>query len=460
MSHPLIALIDIGKTHAKLSVVDPQSGAEIRGSRRANSIIQGPLCRELDVAAIGQWLLDALREAPHRERISVIVPVAHGAAAVLVDHDGRVLAAPDYEDSCFEQVNAAYRQQRDEYQRTCSPALPLGLNLGRQLFFLQQIQPELFARVARVLLYPQFWAWRLCGVMASEVTSLGYHSDLWSPREADFSALARARGWNALFPRRKLANDLLGSISPAVAAATGLAPQCQVACGMHDSTASYLKFLVTRQRDDPFTVVSSGIWTVVMANQADLSRLREDRDMLASVDAFGSAVATARFMGGHEYQAIAGSDARPNLPALLNVIERQAMASPAFARGGPFAGRAGRLINAERLSGSERASMATLYVALMSELLIELLGAAGDVLVDGPLASNPLFGSILADLLPARAVLLNPDDGGNARAACYLAGFTDAPLQSLTPANAMGLKSLPAYRAAWRQALLTETSAG
>jgi L-fuculokinase len=455
MSHPLIALIDIGKTNAKVSVIDPKTGSEIRGSRRANAVVQGPAMRELDVEAISQWLLDALRDAPHRDRIRTIVPVAHGAAAVLVDRDHRVIAAPDYEDACFEQVDAEYRQQRDAYQSSFSPDLPLGLNLGRQLFFLQEAQPQLFSRVAHALLYPQFWAWRLSGVMASEVTSLGCHSDLWLPREQTFSKLAQVRGWDKLFPPKTLASDVLGPISAEVAAATGLHAECQVTSGIHDSNASYLKFLIARDRDEPFTVISSGTWTVVMANRADLSRLREDKDMLASVDAFGSPVATARFMGGREYEAIAGTEARPNAPALLNVIERQAMALPAFASGGPFAGRDGRLVNADNLSGSERASVATLYVALMCELLIEMLGADGAVLIDGPLATNPLFGSILRALLPARSVELSAGDGGNTRAGCYLAGFHHAPASTMTPAIPMTLHSLPVYRDAWRKGLLS-----
>ena len=450
MSHPLIALLDIGKTNAKLCVIDPQSGTELRGSRRANAVIQGPRTRELDVEAIDQWLLEALNTAPHRERIRVIVPVAHGAAAVLLDRDHKVIAAPDYEDPRFEQVNAAYRSQRDCYGESYSPDLPLGLNLARQLFFLQETQPTLFSRAAHVLLYPQYWAWRLSGVMASEVTSLGCHSDLWLPRAASFSKLAHARGWSDLFPSMRLADDVLGPVSESVAAETGLEPRCQVVCGIHDSNASYLKFLIARDREQPFTVVSSGTWTVVMANRADLSKLEEDRDMLASVDAFGSPVATARFMGGREYEAIAGSDTRPNLPALLNVIERQAMALPAFASGGPFAGREGRLLNAENLSGSERASVATLYVALMTELLIEMLGAEGDVLIDGPLATNPLFGSVLAACLPARSVWLSPGDGGNTRAACYLAGFPDAPTQPMTAAAPAAMNALPSYRNVWR----------
>lgn len=459
MSESLVALIDIGKTNTRFALVDPQSGAEIRSSRRANAVIQGAHDRQLDVAAIEQWLMEALRNCPLKERIGVIVPVAHGAAAVLLNRDHDVLAAPDYEDACFDSVGDAYRAERDRYSRSFSPDLPLGLNLGRQLFFLERTRPQLFSQVAHMLLYPQFWAWRLSGVMASEVTSLGCHSDLWLPQEQTFSALARARGWNTLLPATRFAGDLLGPISAGLVAATGLNPDCQVACGIHDSSASYLKFLIARDRDEPCTVIASGAWTVVMANHGDLKRLREDQGMLANVDAFGTPVATARFMGGREYEAIAGRDARPNLPALMNVLERQAMALPAFAGGGPFAGRAGKLVNADRLSGSERAGVATLYVALMSELSIESLGAGGDVLIDGPLAANPFFGSILASCLPSHAVLLSTGDSGNTRAACYLGGFPDTPAQPLKTANPLGVKQLTAYREVWRREVARRTPA-
>ena len=453
MAQPLIALIDIGKTNTRLSLVESQSGAQIRSVRRTNAVVQGELGRQLDVAAIEQWLIAALHDSLHKERIKVIVPVAHGAAAVLLDREHRVLAAPDYEDSCFTGLDETYRAQRDAYADSYSPNLPLGLNLGRQLFHLQQTQPSLFTRVAHVLLYPQFWAWKFSGVMASEVTSLGCHSDLWLPRAAGFSKLAQAHGWDRLLPANRFAGELLGPIAAELATATGLSPECQVACGIHDSNASYLKFLIGRDRDEPFTVISSGTWTVVMANRGDLTRLREDQDMLVNVDAFGSPVATARFMGGREYEAIAGIDARPNLPALMNVIERQAMALPAFASGGPFAGREGRLLDAENLSGSERAALATLYVALMSELLIESLGARGDILIDGPLATNPFFGSVLAGLLPSQQVLISPADAGNTRAACYLGGFTDAPAAEMKAPASLPLKHLPAYRAVWRAAM-------
>ena len=140
MSTPsaLIAVVDVGKTNAKVALVD-RLGQE-SGARAAPDIVEGAEVRELDIVAIEAWLLASLRDAPGRERIAVIVPIAHGAAAVLVGHEGEVLAAPDYEDPRFDEVSAEYRPLRDAFSMTYSPVCRQGLNLGRQLFYLQQLR--------------------------------------------------------------------------------------------------------------------------------------------------------------------------------------------------------------------------------------------------------------------------------------------------------------------------------
>jgi L-fuculokinase len=448
---PLIAVIDVGKTNAKLTLVDPALGSETWSVRRANEIVHGPGGRELDVIAIESWLLESLRTAPERERISVIVPIAHGAAAVIVDHAGEVLAAPDYEDPCFDEVSAEYLPLRDSYSMTFSPGLPQGLNLGRQLFYLQARRPQLFGRAAHLLLYPQYWAWRLCGNMASELTSLGTHTDLWRPHERAYSSLARAQGWTRLMPPQRSATERLGRIKPAVAAATGLNEGCEVACGIHDSNASYLRFLMDRERE-AFTVLSSGTWTIVMANRGDLSRLIESRDMLANVNAFGAPVATARYMGGREYEAIARSGDEPTVDAVIEVLSLEAMALPSFASAGPFAGRKGRLEGIESLHGTQRASLATLYSALMSALLIESLGTAGEIFVDGPLARNPLFSRLLGAFVPAGTVRVCAD-GGGARVAAHLAGLPSIAQTAVQSAVPLRLPGLIEYQSRWRRLL-------
>jgi sugar (pentulose or hexulose) kinase len=449
MNHaPLIAVFDVGKTNAKLAVVDPALGQEIWSLRRANEMVETPAGRQLDVVRIEAWLLEALRAAPQRERISVIVPVAHGAAAVLVDHVGEVIAAPDYEDARFDEVAEGYRPLRDAYSMTYSPHLPQGLNLGRQLYFLQQRRAQEFQRVAHILMYPQYWSWRLSGVMATEVTSLGTHSDLWRPHEQVYSALARKQGWARLMPSMRSAAERLGRLRETVVAATGLPAGCEVACGIHDSNASYLRFLLGRERE-AFTVVSSGTWTIVMANRGDLRRLREERDMLANVNAFGAPVVTARYMGGREYEAVAQTGAQPDVEALQTVLRQRAIALPSFAGAGPYAGRSGQLENVEGLGPAQRAALATVYSALMTAQLIESLGAGGEIFVDGPLARNALFGGLLAACVPVGTVRIHAEGGGT-RVAAHLAGLP-APsvgeLQSVVPLRVPGLLD---YQANWR----------
>jgi L-fuculokinase len=450
-AHALVAVIDVGKTNAKLALVDAALGQEIWSVRRANEVVRGPAGRELDVVAIERWLLESLSAAPGRESITAIVPIAHGAAAVFVDDAGEVLAAPDYEDACFDDVAGEYLPLRDGYEQTFSPNLPQGLNLGRQVFHVQTRQPGLFARAAHLLMYPQYWSWRLSGVMSAEVTSLGTHTDLWRPHEQAYSQLARRQGWARLMPPLRNASDRLGPLSARIAAATGLPGSCEVACGIHDSNASYLRFLLDRERE-AFTVVSSGTWTIVMANRGDLRRLREERDMLANVNVFGAPVATARYMGGREYEAIARTTEPPTEAAVADVIARGAIAMPSFASAGPYVGRAGRIEGDAALEAPQRAALATLYSALMTAALIESLGAAGEIFVDGPLARNPLFARLLAALVPVGTVRIYPEGGGT-RVAAYLAGLRAPSTIALQAVLPLGVPGLLDYQANWRHRL-------
>jgi L-fuculokinase len=452
MLKDLIAVLDVGKTNAKLILVEALSGGITWSiERRSTPVVRAGL-RELPVAGIERWLLSGLASAPHKERIRALVPVAHGAAAVLVSSSGETLLAPDYEDPVFETVSESYRPLRDPFAATFSPFLPLGLNLGRQFHYVRERHPQLWNPAAAVLLYPQFWAWRLCGVLASEVTSLGCHSDLWLPSAARFSALAGLQGWSKLFPPLREAGAALGNISQSVAHITGLNPSCRVLCGIHDSNASYLCHRVAQCEDDPFAVISSGTWTVVMVHGTDLTQLREDRDMLANVDALGAPVATARFMGGREYEAIAGSGRDAQFPtpgALERVLDKKAFALPSFAgAGGPFAGRPGTLVNAQALDDAERGALATMYCALQADLLLDLLGASVKVIVDGPVAKNPLYSSVLAALRPGSIVLVGGERAGSISCARHLCGFTVEPnLQAAKPLECKGLED---YRAGWR----------
>jgi sugar (pentulose or hexulose) kinase len=452
MSKTLIGILDVGKTHTKFIVADADSGRIAAQHERASRSIDGPVIRALDVVGIERWLRETLSAFPDKAAIEALVPVAHGAAAVLLDSEEQVHFAPDYEDHAFELVAETYRTQRDPFSETFSPFLPLGLNMGRQLFFLESRHATEFERIQSCLLYPQYWAWRLCGEKASEVTSLGCHSDLWRPREAKPSGLADRRGWSRMLPPLRAASDTLGRVSAELVHATGLDPGCRVHCGIHDSNASYLSHRIGRPAAEPFSVVSSGTWIIVMAHGSDLSRLRESHDMLANVDALGRAVPTARFMGGREYEAISGHGDAPVVPtrdALASILRRRAFALPPARAALKRPGFAGRLIRTEGLKGEERAALATAYLALRTDRRLSDLGATGDILVDGPLSTNRLYVELLANLRPECPIRLCDVRSGVLRASLVLAGIRPRAADYFHFALADRLHEFMAYKSEW-----------
>jgi L-fuculokinase len=447
-----IALVDIGKTNAKLVVTDRSGTAEWSATRPT---LHGTApYRHIDVAALDDWLSEAFSAAPNKGEIDAIVPVAHGACAALLAGDSLALPVVDYEEPATEEVAEAYAAMRDPFSETFSPALPHGLNLGRQLVFQETRFPDAVARADRILPYPQYWAWWLSGVAASEVTSLGAHTDLWRPLARTWSGLAERRGFARHFPEIRSAWDTLGTIRRDLARCTGLSPDTRVLCGIHDSNASFLRHLARRGADEPFAVVSTGTWTIVFANGAPLANLNETRDMLANVNAYGAPVPTARFMGGREYELIAGS-ARiaPSLGDLDAVLIEGAVAWPSFTpTGGPFQGRIGRIERAGRLTKGGLAALATLYLALVTDEMLGLLGARGDIAVEGPLAANPLFGPILAAFRPEQRVLCSSDHAGTLGGALVLVG-SESRSGSDEAAAPIGELRLERYRERWIEML-------
>jgi sugar (pentulose or hexulose) kinase len=254
-----------------------------------------------------------------------------------------------------------------------------------------------------------------------------------------------------MMPSLHRASDQLGTLRAGVAAATGLPEACMVACGIHDSNASYLRFLMDRERE-AFTVVSSGTWTIVMANRGELRRLREERDMLANVNVFGAPIATARYMGGREYEAIAQGSDEPTVDALIEVLSRGAMALPSFASAGPYSGRTGTIDGGAGFNGPQRAALATLYSALMTAQLIESLGTAGEIFIDGPLSRNPLFGALLGACVPVGTVRTYPEGGGT-RVAAHLAGLPSPQQVALRNVAPLRIAGLLEYQASWRHRL-------
>jgi len=464
----LTLVIDIGKSHAKLLMVDA-AGTVVERHGRDNTSVVSPLgYLALDVHGLQHWMQTTLRHSAQVARCQQVIASTHGAAVVALSDNGLAWAPLDYEyDGLASSASlaSAFAAASDGFQSNLSPELPAGLNAARQLFWMQNTHPEAWGRTRCLVPYPQYWAWVLSGVVATEVSSLGCHTHLWNPQAASYSTLASAQGWASLFAPLRSAWEVLGPVRPELARAWGLPASCRVHVGVHDSNACLARYFGA---GDALTVVSSGTWTVLMAPGAPTVALQAERDMLGNVDVLGRATPTARFMGGREFTVLLDG-AAPGAATLADaqkIIASQTMALPSFAReGGPFKDRDGWIQRAgqrwngalsQGLSAGERSALAALYCAQVSAFLVERLWAGATppqrtLIVEGPLAHNALYLSALQALLPDHSCQYSTDAlEGTARGAWLLCHWPAGPRKAqLEHSPSYDLEGLAAYHAQW-----------
>ncbi|SMC97668.1 Sugar (pentulose or hexulose) kinase [Fulvimarina manganoxydans] len=416
-----VAVIDIGKTNAKLVLHDLETADDLAVLTTPNLVLKDGLYPHYDIDHLWRFILEGLAALSCEKPVDAISLTTHGASIALIGPDDLALPVLDYEYELDAEFIAAYRAERPDFSETQSPALPGGLNVGAQLAWLETRFPERFAQAETILTYPQYWAYRLTGVRACEVTQLGCHTDLWRPAERDFSSLVDRRGWRGKFAPLRSAFDELGALKPEIRDAMARDWDIPVFCGIHDSNASLLPHLMTRQA--PFTVVSTGTWAILFAVGTEPKPLDKDRDTLANVDAFARPVPSARFMAGREFSEMAGAEpGEASREAAERVIVRNAMALPSFAKGtGPFPTRVGDwTLDPAMLDQGERTAAASLSAALTTETCLSLIGASGPIIVEGPFAKNTIYCDAL-EALTGQPVEAKPGLTGTAAGAALLA---------------------------------------
>ncbi len=146
------------KTHAKLIVVDAESGKELASRKIANRVLSGPPYPHYDTDALWRFIQEGLAELNNGPGYQAISITTHGASAALLNASGE-LAMPvlDYEFTFPDKIVEAYEAIRPEFAETFSPRLTGGLNLGAQLHYQRACFPEAFAAVSTILTYPQYW---------------------------------------------------------------------------------------------------------------------------------------------------------------------------------------------------------------------------------------------------------------------------------------------------------------
>ncbi|WP_236638088.1 AAA domain-containing protein [Mangrovicoccus ximenensis] len=241
-------------------------------------------------------------------------------------------------------------------------------------------------------------------------------------------------------------SDILGGVSAEVAARTGIPEGTPVACGIHDSNASLYPHLLGRE--GAFSVVSTGTWVVAMAIGAAPRDLDPARDTLVNVNAMGDPVPSARFMGGREYEIVRqGSAAVPTEADRRSVLGGLMLLPSVEPGSGPFPGVCGGWTAPPPTEGARMLALSW-YLALMTDTCLDLVGAQGPVIVEGPFAANPDYLEMLAALRPGGVETAASATGTSIGAALLL--LPDAP-----PRAAAG-----SARPAWRHRAARSSASG
>ena len=455
-----VAVIDLGKSNTKLALVDTHNACELNVVSESASVTTTGLYPAINHLVIERFLISAFKELGSLHPIDAITVTTHGATAALIDKQGElVLPVLDYECPLPDDLANDYAQHRPSFDQTGSPRLPGGLNIGAQLFWQQAVYPQQFALAQTLLTWPQYWVFRLTGERYNDITSLGAHSDLYNPLKQCYSSLLETLQWTRLMPPTRQPGSLINVTNTNMTEQLGLKAPLPVYSGIHDSNASLVPHLLANKR--PFSVVSTGTWFISMAIGGEPITLAEKSDTLLNVNAFGEAVPSARFMGGRERELIiAGTDhTTADQPItvtdfLSDETANATMLMPSSVAGtGPFPDSKMQWLGPACTNPALRDLVVSFYLALMTDQCLRLIGSRGPTYIEGPLAHDSAYTSML-QVVSQRDVYVSDSVTGTSIGAAML---IKAPLVSVTTnacqVEAHTQQQLAAYAARWEAAL-------
>jgi L-fuculokinase len=487
------AVLDVGKTNKKILIFDEQLRIvdEVYASIPADESAPVHIERVQDSA---DWFLGQLPALAARHDIRAVSVTTHGATCVCLDETGApafpvIAYTTDPGQEFSDRFYARCGEARALHARLATPDMGALACLGKGIAFAQEHYGDEFQRVADILCLPQFFSFLLTGRTGAETTFLGCHTYLWDFAAADYSDVVDALGIRALMPKPvRHPGDLLGTVTPEVAAQTGLGADVVVTHGIHDSNASLLPFLI--QNDEPFVLNSTGTWCVMMcpADGAVLTEAEMDAGAFCNCDANGHPVKTAVVMAGNEHDQWwriigerTGATEIPEFDAALvqSVLDAaDTFILPGVMPGtGPFPAcesavqEAGRRFSMDDVaSGAVPAcfdSPERAYAVLCSALAMlscEQLSAVGTqdgmpIYIEGGFRKNAAYQALLAALFPHSPIYLTDMKEATAfgsallaRAAvegCALADLrTDFKIDA-TPVNLPTLSNAQTYRQAY-----------
>jgi len=239
--------IDCGNTAVKAVLFSPDGKTIATGSRRTEPLQPAPNWIEHDMDRLWQLtcaaIADALKAVTTREMaVDGIGVTAHGDGLYLCDPRARPLGHGIASvDSRAHSVTGAWVSAGvlDEVESIAGQR-PYPYAATTLLAWIERNQPERYAAIGHVLFCKDWLRFRLTGVIATDPTDASTaFTDARTQRYSDdLLSLLGLEAVRPALPDILASSEVMGTVSRAAAAETGLPPGTPVAGGMHDVTSS------------------------------------------------------------------------------------------------------------------------------------------------------------------------------------------------------------------------------
>lgn len=295
------AVFDIGRTNKKYVLFDEKYQIIEEVTESLPETVDEDGFPTENIELLTEWVQERwtdLKNNPKYE-IKAVNAAAYGASLVHLDAENKPVT-PLYSylkplpESLLNQFYSTHGDPTRIALQTGSPAMGM-LNSGMQLYWLKYTKPEVYKKIVTSLHLPQYILYLLTGRKASDYTSLGCHTALWSFEMWDYHDWVKNE-------------SIQKKLSPILAASSFIYrdgdKSMQSGFGLHDSSSALVPYRMAIKK--PFVLLSTGTWCINFNPfySKPLTGKQLHQDCMNYLTPEGSGVTTSRlFMGReHDYQ--------------------------------------------------------------------------------------------------------------------------------------------------------------
>ncbi|HEY6978725.1 MAG TPA: FGGY family carbohydrate kinase [Chitinophagaceae bacterium] len=295
----VVLVFDVGKTNKKVLLFDEQYKQVYEESAQFKETVDedGFPCEDVD--ALTKWVWEKFWQFTLNKEYIVrgVNFSAYGASLVHLNDYYKPFVPlynylKPYPEKLKKQFYDTYGGESLITKQTASPVLG-SLNSGMQLYRLKYEKPKIFEQIKYSLHLPQYLSFIISKKVASDITSIGCHTNLW-----DF----QKNKYHEWIKREKIYIKLAPIFSADKILRRNDVKTIPAGIGLHDSSAALIPYLSFFS--EPFILLSTGTWSISLNpfNHQMLSDYELHHDCLCYLTYKGKPVKASRLFAGYEHE--------------------------------------------------------------------------------------------------------------------------------------------------------------